>query len=249
MKKTPSFTGYGCTLLAFGAHPDDVELSVGGTLCKTARAGHRTVAAELTGGESGTRGTAATRLKESLKAAKILGLAERENLGLPDAALEVTIEARRAVAAAIRKHRPEIVLAPYVEDLHPDHAAAGQIVRAAFFDARLAKLDVAGDPWFARLLLFYPCRQYFEPTVVVDVTGEYAVKKRAFRAHRSQMGGKGKKNFRPPGVTDPFIMIEARDRHNGSLVGVEYGEGLISPTPLPLSSLSRLCCDPHSPSR
>jgi bacillithiol biosynthesis deacetylase BshB1 len=245
-KKSPSVEVYGCSLLAFGAHPDDIDLSVGGTLCKTARSGRRTVAVELTGGESGTRGTAVKRLAESKKAAKILGLAERENLGFPDAALEVTIEARRAAAAAIRRHRPEIVLAPYVQDLHPDHAAAGRIVRAAFFDARLAKLGIEGDPWFARLLLFYPCRQYFEPTVVVDVTREYAMKKRAFSAHRSQMGGRGKKNFRPPGVTDPFVMIEARDRHNGSLVGVEYGEGLISPTPLPLSSLSLLCGDPQS---
>lgn len=246
MKKSPSFPGYGCTLLAFGAHPDDIELSVGGILCKTARAGHRTVAAELTGGESGTRGSAGKRMAEAKKAAKILGLAERENLGFPDAALELNIETRRAVASAIRRHRPEIVLAPYVEDLHPDHAAAGQIVRAGFFDARLAKLDIKGDPWFARLLLFYPCRQYFEPTVVIDVTEVYKVKKRAFCAHRSQMGGQGKRNFRPPGVVDPFIMIEARDRHNGSLIGAEYGEGLISPFPLPLSSLSRLCCDPHS---
>ena len=75
MKKSPSFPGYGCTLLAFGAHPDDIELSVGGTISKTAKAGHRTVAAELTGGESGTRGSSGRRLEESRKAAKILGLA------------------------------------------------------------------------------------------------------------------------------------------------------------------------------
>jgi bacillithiol biosynthesis deacetylase BshB1 len=234
----------GCTILAFGAHPDDIELTVGGTLCKASKAGYRAVAVDLTRGETGTRGTPDRRLKEAEKAAAILGLAARENLGLPDGGLECRLEERRTVAGAIRRHRPEIVLAPWVEDTHPDHAAAGQIVRAAFFDARLAKLDLQGEPWFARLLLFFPCRQYRAPTVVIDVTEERKVKEKAFRAHRSQMGGKGKKEFRPPGVMDPFKLTEARDRHYGSLVGAQFGEGLIATDPLPLTSLALLCCEP-----
>lgn len=229
-----------CTVLAFGAHPDDIELTVGGTLSKIARAGHRAVAVDLTQGESGTRGTASLRLRESEKAARVLGLAGRDNLGMPDAGLELTLENRRAVAAAICAWRPEIILAPWVEDLHPDHATAGQIVRAAMFDARLKKLAGPEGPWFTRMLLHYPCRQYYAPTFVVDVTSEYPRKRKAFQAHRSQMGGKGKKEFRPAQVPDPFVMVETRDRHNGSLIGVEYGEGLLSATAVPLECLSIL---------
>lgn len=243
-RKNSSCADAGCSILAFGAHPDDIELTVGGILSKASRAGYRTVAVDFTQGESGTRGTATKRLEESRRAAGILGLADRENLGLPDGALEERLEGRRAAAAAIRRHRPEIVLAPWLEDTHPDHAAAGRIVKAAFFDARLAKTGLEGEPWFARLALFYPCRHYVDPTVVVDVSVVHDVKKKAYRAHRSQMGGRGKKEFRPPGVTDPFKLIEVRDRHYGSLIGADFGEGLISLVPLPLDSLSRICCEP-----
>jgi bacillithiol biosynthesis deacetylase BshB1 len=243
MKKKKSPPESGSFILAFGAHPDDIELSVGGMLAKASHAGHRCAAVDLTGGEAGTRGTPAERLKESKRAAAILRLAARENLGLPDAGLELTVDSRRHVAEVIRRHRPEIILAPWIEDLHPDHAAAGRIVQAAMFDARLSKLAGDGTPWFARIILFYPCRHYVQPTTVVDISREYAVKKRAWKAHRSQMGGPGKEEFRPPGAVDPFTLVEVRDRHYGTLIGAEYGEGLISPAPLPLECLSLLGAD------
>ena len=239
-----SCTDAGCSILAFGAHPDDIELTVGGILAKSSRRGYRTAAVDLTQGEMGTRGTPAERLQECRRAAKILGLSARENLGLPDGGLELRLDYRRAAAAAIRRLRPEIILAPWVEDTHPDHAAAGQIVRAAYFDARLAKSGIGGDPWFARLLLFFPCRQYVEPTFVVDISDVRSVKEKAFRAHKSQMGGQGKKEFRPKGIPDPFKMIDAPDRHYGSLIGAEYGEGLISTIPIRIDSVAALCCKP-----
>jgi bacillithiol biosynthesis deacetylase BshB1 len=243
MKKKNTSPESGCFILAFGAHPDDIELSVGGTLAKAARAGRKCAAVDLTAGEAGTRGTPAERLKESKRAANLLRLAGRENLGLPDAALEFSVASRRIVADVIRRHRPEIILAPWIEDLHPDHAVAGRIVQAAMFDARLAKLAADGTSWFTRLILFYPCRHYVQPTTVVDISGEHKVKKRAWEAHRSQRGGSGKKEFRPRGVVDPFVLVEVRDRHYGTLIGAEYGEGLISPTPLHLECLSRLGVD------
>jgi bacillithiol biosynthesis deacetylase BshB1 len=239
-----SCTDAGCSILAFGAHPDDIELTVGGILAASARKGYRTAAVDLTRGEMGTRGTPRERLRECRQAAKILGLGARENLGLPDGGLELTLEYRHAAAAAIRKHKPEVILAPWVEDTHPDHAAAGQIVRAAFFDARLAKSAIEGEPWFARLLLFFPCRQYVDPTFIVDISDCRKIKERAYRAHKSQMGGRGKKEFRPQGIPDPFKMIDARDRHYGSLIGAEYGEGLVSTVPLRIDSVAALCCDP-----
>jgi bacillithiol biosynthesis deacetylase BshB1 len=240
MKKSESARRSGSFILAFGAHPDDIELSVGGTLAKASRAGRRTVAVDFTRGESGTRGTPAVRMEESERAAGVLGLSVRENLGLPDAGLELSAEHRRAAAASIRRHRPEIILAPWVEDLHPDHAAAGRIAQAAMFDARLAKLAGDDGPWFTRLILFYPCRHYVHPTVVVDVSREYPIKKKAWQAHRSQTGGRGKKEFRPSRFVDPFVQVEVRSRHYGSLIGAEHGEGLISLSPLPLECLSRL---------
>ncbi len=244
MKKRKTLAEKGCLILAFGAHPDDIELSVGGMLAKASRAGERCSAVDFTRGEAGTRGTPAERLKEAKRASTILGLSSRENLGLPDAGLELSVTSRRIVADVIRRHRPEIILAPWIEDLHPDHAAAGRIVQAAMFDARLSKL-AADDtpPWFTRLILFYPCRHYVQPTTVVDISREYKVKKRAWEAHRSQRSGPGKKEFRPPGAVDPFALVEVRDRHYGTLIGAEYGEGLISPTPLPLGCLSRLGAD------
>lgn len=243
MKKRKPSPGSGCFILAFGAHPDDIELSVGGMLAKATDAGRRCAAVDLTRGEAGTRGTPAERLKEAKRASTVLGLSSRENLGLPDAGLELSVDHRRTVADVIRRHRPEIILAPWIEDLHPDHAAAGRIVQAAMFDARLAKLAAGGAPWFTRLILFYPCRHYVQPTMVVDISREYPVKKRAWKAHRSQMDGPGKKKIRPPGAVDPFALVEVRDRHYGTLIGAEYGEGLISLTPLPLGCLSRLGVD------
>ena len=243
MKKRKPLAESGCFILAFGAHPDDIELSVGGMLAKATHAGRRCAAVDLTRGEAGTRGTPAERLKESQRAANLLRLESRENLGLPDAGLELSVDHRRTVAGVIRRHRPEIILAPWIEDLHPDHAAAGRIVQAAMFDARLAKLAADGAPWFTRLILFYPCRHYVQPTMVVDISREYPVKRKAWKAHRSQMDGPGKKKIRPTGAVDPFALVEVRDRHYGTLIGAEYGEGLISPTPLPLGCLSRLGVD------
>lgn len=234
-KKTDGKSG--CDVLAFGPHPDDLELVVGGTLAALARAGRRVIAVELTRGESGTRGNAEVREREAERAGKILGLAARENLGLPDAALEFTLPYRRAVAAAVRRHRPEVVIAPWYEDAHPDHAAAGRLVEAAFFEARLKKIAGREKPWFARLLFFYPCRNYRQPTLVVDVTQVHALKVKAMYAHRSQVGSR---SFRAAGANDVFAGVEIRDRFYGSLIGRPYGEGLVATGPLPVTATDQL---------
>jgi len=234
---------HGCHILAFGAHPDDLDFTVGGTLIKASRAGRITVGVDLTGGESGTLGTATRRSRESEKAAGLLGLSKRESLGLPDAGLEFTLPARRAVAAAIRRHRPALILAPWVEDHHPDHAIAGQLVRAAYFEARIAKIAEGDEPWFTSFILYFPCRRYVHPTLVVDVSDVYPRKRKAFLAHRSQIVPKGEKSFRPPGFLDPFTLVERRDRHFGSLIGSEFGEGLISDDPIPCHVLAPLLHD------
>jgi bacillithiol biosynthesis deacetylase BshB1 len=227
----------GCDVLAIGPHPDDVELVIGGTCAALSRAGRRVVAVELTRGESGTLGDARTREREALRAAKILGLVARENLGLPDAGLEFSLVHRRAVAAAVRRWRPEVILAPLPEDAHPDHVAAGRLAEAAFFEARLRKLAAGEEPWFTRLLFFYPCRTYRHPTLVVDVSEVYAVKRRAMNAHRSQAPSRA---FRAAGYNDVFASVEVRDRFFGGLIGRPYGEGLVATGPLPVTATDQL---------
>jgi len=227
----------GCDVLAIGPHPDDVELVIGGTCAALARAGRRVVAVELTRGESGTLGDARTRERESQRAGRILGLMARENLGLPDAALEFSLPYRRAVAAVVRKWRPEVILAPLYEDAHPDHVVAGRLAEAAFFEARLKKIAGGEEPWFTRLLFFYPCRTYRHPTLVVDVTDVYAVKRRAMNAHRSQAPSR---SFRAAGFNDVFASIEVRDRFFGGLIGRPYGEGLVATGPLPVTEAGQL---------
>ncbi len=224
------------TLMAVGAHPDDADLACGGTLAAAAAAGHRTVILDLTRGEMGSFGGPVLRRREARRAAGLLGAAARENLDLGDAALEATLPCRHLVAAAIRRHRPDLILAPHRDDRHPDHAAAGRIVRAAVFDARLASLDIAGRPFAVPRVLYYPAHDYVDPSLVVDITPFFRKKMAAMRAFASQFGpARGKRSVAPIGFDDYLWEIETRARHLGSLVGVKYGEGFLSVGPVKVS--------------
>ena len=218
-------------VLALAAHPDDVELAVGGTLVTLARQGVRTAVVDLTRGEMGTRGTPETRLDESATAARILGLAARENLGLPDGALASTPEARRAVAAAIRRYRPHVLLVNAPECRHPDHPAAARIALDANFHAGLAALDTGEAPHRAAHVLHYMQSIPFTPTLVVDVSEAWETRMEAFFAFGSQ--------FLSPDATDEegpqtFISnpefvgwVEARARSFGYPIGATFGEPLL----------------------
>ncbi len=138
-------------VLAFGAHPDDVELGCAGTMLALRDAGFTTAVVDLTAGEKGSRGDASTRAEEARRASEILGLSARETLEFPDTELEATLELRRAVVAAIRRHRPRVILAPLPGDLHPDHAAAGRAVGEAFYPAGMKNFDAPGEPHRPRL--------------------------------------------------------------------------------------------------
>src|ERR1035437_10963320 len=132
-------------VLAIFAHRDDAELTCGGTLAKLARQGRRTGTLDLPQGETGTRGTAATRSDEAAKAAKILGVSVRENLALPDAGVANTDEPRRTLGAVIRRLRPQVVIVPAQDGRHPDHRVTAELVRDACFLSGLAKFDAAQD--------------------------------------------------------------------------------------------------------
>src|ERR1700675_4120370 len=167
-------------LLAIAAHPDDVELTCGGTLLMAAEQGYKTGILDLTAGEMGTRGTPETRLKESAKAARILRVAHRENLRLPDAHLEVTTEYKLAVARRIRALKPHTVILPYLEGRHPDHYTAARLGYEGCFLAGLKRLDVEGEAYRPFKVLYSTTYdRSVRPSFVVDISREFARRSRA----------------------------------------------------------------------
>src|SRR5262245_19677014 len=134
-------------LLAFGPHPDDLEIGLGGTLAKHAALGHSVGLCDLTRGEMSSNGTPEERVREAEAARKVLGAAWRENLALPDRAIGTSPLHLRAIVEIIRRVRPVAIAIPYWQDRHPDHQAASTLLRDAVFNAKLRRYDAQGDPW------------------------------------------------------------------------------------------------------
>ncbi len=212
-------------VLAFGPHPDDVELFMGGTLLKLGSLGCTTGIIDLTAGESGTRGTPETRSAEANEAARILGASARETLDLGDGRLSPDRESRLAVAAAIRRHRPRLVFTNYPENNHPDHTASGPLVSEAAYLAGLEKLDLDGEPHRPNRVLYYLVPHKTPPSFIVDVTAFHEEKMHAIRAHRSQLYDAGSAEPATT-VSDPAFLsrIEGIDRYHGALIDVDFGE-------------------------
>jgi N-acetylglucosamine malate deacetylase 1 len=216
-------------LLAISAHPDDVELTCGGTLIKAARRGYATGILDLTRGEMGTRGTPEIRHRESQRAAKILGTKLRENAGLPDAGLTGSQEQRLVVAEHIRRLRPHAVILPYWEGRHPDHYTAGRLGYEACFLAGLKQLPIPGEPWRPFKLLYTTFDYPLRPSFVVDITREYDRRQRAVLAYRSQF--RPRKRERGSKIHIPLDELDTRvglvARYFGQMIGVRYGEGFL----------------------
>ena len=174
-------------VLAVAAHPDDVEFGCGGTLLVAADAGLQVVVVDLTAGELSTHGDPATRERERRRATELLGLTGRECVGLPDGRVGCEPEHRDAIAAVIRRLQPRVVLAPHTEDRHPDHAAAGCLVRDACFFAGVAKAG-PGPPHRPRRLYHYMLHQPFEPVFVVDVWAVWDRRLQVATVYASQVG-------------------------------------------------------------
>lgn len=224
-------------VLAIGAHPDDADLGVGGTLHKLADAGYACGILDLTQGELATRGTPEIRAAEAAEAARRLGLARREQAALPDGGLADTLEQRAVVAHWIRVLRPRLILAPMAPDRHPDHEAAHHLARSAHFFSGVAGLDTGAAPHRADRILYY--HAYHEadlaPAVVVDIGGHFEAKRHALAAYASQ--------FHQPDAAGPqthvssrafWDNIETRARHWGARIGASHGEPLHHEGPLPL---------------
>ena len=225
--------------LVIAAHPDDAEISVGGTLLRLASQGARIGICDLTRGEMGTRGTAEDRDRETAAANEKLGLAVRENLGLPDGRVVPTVEAREALARVLRTHRPDVVFAHHVEDLHPDHAACGKLAREAWYLAglkRLAELD--GGPPARRppRLFHFMGHTPFEPTVVVDIDDQWAAKVELIRCYASQISPENAEDRGEHFLFGADILgrAETKARYWGEKIGALYGEPLLHDGPLPL---------------
>jgi bacillithiol biosynthesis deacetylase BshB1 len=213
-------------ILAIASHRDDVELTCGGTLIKHALKGHRTAIIDLTQGEMGTRGSAELRATEADAAAKVLGVATRRNLGLPDAGIENTPDTRRQLALLIRELRPRVVIAPAPRGRHPDHRVGSQLIRAACFVAGLAKLDPASPPH--RPLKVLHCIAYREdhvkPTFVVDISAEFETKLEAIKCYASQFDGATQAGEVYPTGEPLYDVVRTQAAHYGSLIRCRYGE-------------------------
>lgn len=223
-------------LLAFGAHPDDADIGYGGTLHKMVRKGYRVGIVDLTNGERGTRGTPESRKTELQEAAKILGLAVREGLGIPDTEVRVCREFQVRVAEVIRRFKPRTVLLAPNDGRHPDHTAAERLTFEGCYFAGLKNFDrgLAGlEPHRPfKVLRLHHWRMNSRPSFVVDISDELETKIRAVMAFRSQFQPSEPQEAQtePPGWLRTGSMDEwlrSRARAYGALIGKPYGEGFV----------------------
>jgi N-acetylglucosamine malate deacetylase 1 len=212
-------------ILAFGAHPDDVELFAGGTMAKMAAFGHSTGIVDMTRGELGTRGTPALRRKEAARAAGILGVKIRENLGLSDGDVHASPSARLKVIRVLRKYRPRVVLTHYWDDRHPDHVNTSRLVSEAVHHSGLAKIKTGQERFRPPTLLFFKLPPGVAPSFVVDISDFIAQRSAAIAAYRSQLFSK---SSREPSTSlshpDFLIHIENIHAYYGTLIGRLKGE-------------------------
>jgi bacillithiol biosynthesis deacetylase BshB1 len=213
-------------LLAIAAHPDDVELTCGGTLIRMAQRGYKVGILDLTRGEMGTRGTPEIRRREAAAAARILGVRVRENLGLPDAGLEVNQKYKLAVARKIRELRPHTVILPYWEARHPDHYNAGKLGYEGCFAAGLKRLPIEGEAFRPFKILYSTVYAPVSPSFAVDISNQFERRRLAILAYGSQ--------FKPPKrdrKSKVYLHIDELEneatlvaRHYGQMIGVQYAE-------------------------
>ncbi|HEX8255220.1 MAG TPA: bacillithiol biosynthesis deacetylase BshB1 [Thermoanaerobaculia bacterium] len=219
-------------IIFFSAHPDDVELSCGGTVAKSVQDGLRVGMIDLTRGEMGTRGTPQTRKREAANSAKALGATFRHQLDFQDGNLQTGREQELQIIEQIRRWRPTLVVCPYPDDRHPDHTRAGRIVTDASFYAGLRSLETGLPAHRPQTVLYYLQNYMVTPTFVVDVTKSWKTKMKAIAAFKSQFYDPNSKEPKTV-ISDPkfLAMIDARGRHFGGMINAEYGEAFVTKQP------------------
>jgi bacillithiol biosynthesis deacetylase BshB1 len=233
-------------ILAFGAHPDDVELGAAGTIAKHIANGLSVGIVDLTQGELGTRGSAALRKKEANKSKEILGVSYRANLKMADGYFEETQNNLNLIIEEIRKTQPKIVLCNAVEDRHPDHGRGSHLVSRACFLSGLRKIETQDDngkqeAWRPEVVYHYVQDRYIEPDVVIDVTQFWQQKMDAIMAYSSQFFNPDSEEPSSPISGEEFLQsVEAKSRTFGRLINAELGEGFTVERPVKVDLLSDL---------
>jgi bacillithiol biosynthesis deacetylase BshB1 len=221
-------------ILAFGPHPDDIEIGIGATMAKHAALGHRVGLCDLTAGEMASNGTVEERLSEADAAKAVLGAAWRVNLRLPDRAIGSDPSHVRRAAEMVRRARPRVVAIPYWSDRHPDHVSASQLLTEAVFNAALRKYPAEGDAWRPEATWYYFINDSgAQPSFVVDVSDYYDVKRRALACYASQFNptAAGAVSTRLTSALFPQL-IESRDAQFGAQAGFAFAEGFVSRRPV-----------------
>lgn len=233
-------------ILAFGAHPDDVELGCGGTIAKEVSLGKKVGIVDLTRGELGTRGTIATRDKESAKAAAILGVSIRENLNMRDGFFMNDEEHQLAVIRMLRKYQPEIVICNAIDDRHIDHGKGSKLVSDACFLSGLVKIETEYEgqkqnAWRPKSVYHYIQWKNIQPDFVVDISGFNEKRIQAILAYSSQFYDPNSKEPETPIATKNFLeSLNYRPQDFGRLIGKEYAEGFTVERYLGVNSLGDL---------
>jgi N-acetylglucosamine malate deacetylase 1 len=222
------------SILVIGPHPDDQELGMGGTLIRLVEQGHRVHLVDMTNGEPTPLGSPEIRARESVAAAKILGV-ERTQLGLVNRQVVHDIPSRHKLAAVIRIHRPNVLFLPYPLDAHPDHMAVTRIGEDARFDAKLTKSEIPGEPWYPKRIIYYFCthlRMNFPATFCMEITAAQLEKKMtAVRAYESQF------ILNKSPVID---LVRQLNGYFGSCISVPWAEPFFTHEMLGLGGLDQL---------
>lgn len=236
-------------LLAFGVHPDDVELSCAGTLLVEKRKGKKVGVIDLTQGELGTRGTASTRKEEAMASAAILQLDVRENLEMADGFFQNDKAHQLKIIKAIRKYRPEIILCNAPADRHPDHGRSSQLVKDAGFLSGLRKVETeengsSQEAWRPKYIFQYIQDQYFEPDFVVDISAEIDIKIEAIKAFKTQFftGSSVESDEPQTYISSPgfFESVINRSAMFGKMIGVAHAEGFLTDKMIGIKSMDDL---------
>ena len=212
-------------ILAFGAHPDDVELGCGGSLLKLKKFGYRTAIIDLTEGEMGSRGSVKQRYQESAKAAEILKIDLRKNLKIADGNIKNDSTNRDKIIREIRQYRPLLVFAPYAEDRHPDHIHTSHLITEGCFYSGLRKMLPEIPPHRPHRVIYYMAKYEFSPSFIIDISPEFSKKITSLQAYESQFYNPEWPEQQTFISSQGFMeSIEFRARYFGWMAGVKYGE-------------------------
>jgi bacillithiol biosynthesis deacetylase BshB1 len=217
-------------ILFLSPHPDDVEIFCGGTVARCAREGRAVHVVDLTAGEMATNGDVVVRRRESVKSLEALGVTtERGVLGLPDGGLDANDPLQlRELVGCVRQLRPEVLVAPWVQDRHPDHVATGELARRAMFFAGVRRYDAPGEAWRPRRLLHYPCHHEVAVQILVDISAEIEAWRAAVACYTSQFQRTENQTTQTP-INDPTFLVahEARRTVWGRSCGTVAAEGFV----------------------